>query len=129
MPTIETITAFHALRMNDAWPEDAQEQQAALAKAQDYQRSYYPIRADLDPDELAIFDDAMALLALEMVNAPSIRAERVLKSMKESSSSGAGVEEVYEASSADPFPQITAMFALLAPRAVSPGVYFGRMRR
>ena len=113
---IASIAAFHALRRNN-WPTSVAEQQAALAKAMDYQRAYYPVRSDLTPIEAMTFNDAIALLALEMVNAPAQRSSQIVKKLKEQSSSGAAVETEYEASPSDPFPQITAMLAPLAPRA------------
>lgn len=128
MATIETITAFHALRQHTDWPKKAEPRAAAFAKAQDYQRSFYPVRAVLTADEQELFDTGMALLALEMIDALPVRSERVLKSLKETSSSGASTEEEYEASSSDPFPQITALFARLAPVPASPAVRFSRMR-
>lgn len=129
-PDIETIAAFHALRQND-WPSDVAAQQAAFAKAMDYQRAFYPIRATLTPVEQLTFNDAISLLALEMIDAPALRATQIVKKLKEQSSSGAGVETEYEASPADPFPQITAMLAPLAPRAApqNGAARFSRLQR
>ena len=129
MPDLAKISAFHALRQNRTWPSDREEQEAALAKAVDYQRAFYPVRANLDLVEQLTFDDAMALLALEMVNAPAMRPERGIKKLKEASSSGASVETEWDAEQRDPFPQISAMFATLAPLpASSGGVRVSRMR-
>lgn len=127
MATLEQITAFHALRQND-WPKSLKDQQAALAKAIDYQRAYYPVRATLTDDEQATYDDALAFLALEMLSPLPVRASQSVKKLKEQSSSGAAVETEYEASPGEPFPQIAAMLAPLTPRATSAGVRFSRMR-
>ncbi len=127
MATLEQITAFHALRQND-WPKTVKDQQAALAKALDYQRAYYPVRATLSDTEQATYDDALALLALEMLSPVSVRASQSVKKLKEQSSSGASVETEYEASPGEPFPQIAAMLAPLAPRAAGGAVRFSRMR-
>jgi len=129
MTTIETITAFHELRLNNDWPSDQDDQEAALAKALDYQRAYYPVRGELTDAQQDIFDTGMALLALEMVSPLPIRFEAKVKSLKEASSSGASIETEYEASTGlDPFPAITALFAQLAPAPASPAVRFSRMR-
>jgi len=129
MATIETITAFHELRQNANWPSDSDDQKSALAKALDYQRAYYPVRATLTDAEQSIFDDAIALLALEMVAGVPVRTEQAVKRLKEQSSSGASVETEYLGAVADPFPQITALLAPLAPVPVSPAVRFARMSR
>lgn len=128
-PDIQTITAFHALRQNN-WPASAQEQNSAFAKAMDYQRAYYPVRSALTPIEQMTFNDAIALLALEMVTSPALRSTQAVKKLKEQSSSGAAIETEYEASPSDPFPQITAMLAPLSPRSTPNGgaVRFSRMR-
>lgn len=115
-PDIQTIAAFHALRQND-WPKSVAEQQAALAKALDYQRAFYPVRSSLTAGEQLTFNDGIALLALEMLDAPALRSSQAVKKLKEQSSSGAQIETEYEASASDPYPQITAMLAPLAPRA------------
>jgi len=126
--SIETITAFHKLRQND-WPSTLANQQAALAKAMDYQRAYYPVRSTLTPTEQLVFNDAIALLALEMVEAPALRATQDVKRLKEQSSTGALVETEYLNATSDPFPQITAMLAPLAPAPQSTAVRFSRLQR
>jgi hypothetical protein len=129
-PDIQTIAAFHAVRQND-WPSDLPAQKAALAKALDYQRALYPVRTVLTPDEQLTFNDAIALLALEMVNAPAQRASQAVKKLKEQSSSGAGVETEYGASPGELFPQVAAMLAPLAPLAAPQraAVRFSRLQR
>jgi hypothetical protein len=128
--TIQSISAFHAKRQNFDWPPTPADQEAALAKALDYQRAFYPVRDPLLPIEEATYNDAIALLALEMITAPPARAERVVKRLKEASSSGSSIETEYEASTSDPFPMITAMLAPLAPRAApqNAAVRVSRMR-
>ncbi len=128
---IQTITAFHKLRQNDDWPSVVREQQAALAHALDHQRAFYPVRLTLTPSQQAVYEDAIALLALQMViNPPVLRASQAVKKLKEASSSGASVETEYEASAAEPYPLIAAMLAPLAPSATRNGaaVRFSRMR-
>jgi hypothetical protein len=116
MPTmLEQITAFHQLRQNFDWPEDLAEQQAAFAKALDYQQAFYPVRSTLTPQEAVVFTNALALLALQMVNAPPVASERAIKKLKEQGSSGAAIETEYESKPSDPYPLITAMLAPLAP--------------
>ena len=128
--TTQFITAFHAKRQNFDWPDDNAEQEAALAKALDYQQAYYPVRAVLTDDEAAVFNNALSLLALEMVTAPALRSEPIVKKLKEASSSGASVETEYEPAAADRFPLITAMLAPLAPADASgsAAVRFSRLR-
>lgn len=118
-PDVTQITAFHTLRQNENWPSDDAEQHAALAKALDYQRAFYPVRSPLTLPEQFIFNDAIALLALEMVDAPALRSSQAIKKLKEQSSSGAAIETEYAASASDPFPQVTALLAPLAPRSAS----------
>lgn len=127
---LSTITAFHQLRQNTAWPSDTEDQKAALAKALDYQRAFYPVRAVLTENEQATYRDAIALLALEMVQAPALRSSQAVKKLKEQSSSGAAIETEYEASTSEPFPLIKAMLAPLAPLPVSQNaaVRFSRLR-
>jgi len=127
---ISTITAFHQLRQNTGWPSDSEDQRSALAKALDYQVAFYPVRAVLTPEQQAIYTNAIAMLALEMVSAPAVRSAQAIKKLKEQSSSGAQVETEYEASTTEQFPQIAAMLAPLAPRAASESaaVRFSRMR-
>jgi len=130
MPTtIQQITAFHALQQNAAWPTSSEDQISALAKALMYQRAFYPVRPVLTDSEQIIFNDAIALLALEMaVDAPQLRATQPIKKLKEQSSSGAAIETEYEASTSEPYPLIAAMLAPLAPRPVSsPSVRFSRL--
>lgn len=130
MADTEQITAFHQLRQNFDWPTNPDEQKAALAKALDYQRAFYPVRSTLKDAEQLVFDAAIALLALEMVTAPAMRATQAVKKLKEASSTGASVETEYEATPSDPYPQVTAMLAPLAPVAAGQagGVRFSRMR-
>lgn len=127
MATLQTITAFHALRQND-WPKSTKDQEAAVAKAIDYQRAFYPVRATLSDAEQADYDDALALLALEMLSPLPVRASQNVKKRKEASSTGASEEVEYEASTGESFPQIAALLAPLAPRPISTGVRFSRMR-
>lgn len=127
MATLDTITAFHALRQND-WPKSTKDQAAAFAKALDYQRAFYPVRSVLSEKQQADYDDALALLALEMLSPLPVRASQSVKKLKEQSSSGSAVETEYEASPGEPFPQIAALLAPLAPRPVSGAVRFSRMR-
>lgn len=130
MLTLLEISAFHDLRRNSLWTEaTAAEQAAALARARDYQGAFYPVRDPLTPVEVAVFQDAMALLALEMLNPPASRAERGIKSLKEAGDGLGSVETVYDGAPQDPFPIITAMMVTLAPRAhANAAVRFSRMR-
>ncbi len=130
-PDIQTIAAFHQVRLNAKWPTDVEDQKAALAKALDYQRAFYPVRATLTADEQLTFNDGIALLAYEMLDAPALRSSQAVKKLKEQSSSGAQIETEYEASASDPYPQITALLAPLAPRAApqNAAARFSRLQR
>lgn len=128
--TTLSITSFHAKRQNYGWPSNPDEQEAALARALDYQRAFYPVREILTPSEEATFNSAIALLALEMVPGLAVRATQNVKKLKEASSTGSSIETEYEDAPTDPFPLITAMLAPLTPAGASQSavVRFARMR-
>lgn len=129
MSSIEAIDAFHMARKNQDWVVlDPAEKTAALFKAQDYQRAYYPVRDDLTDHERETLDIILALLAEQMMVGVAVRQERGIKTEKLSDGE-ALIETVYDPAISDPFPLITALWRPLTPRVSSSGgIRSSRMR-
>lgn len=126
--TLTDIDTFHDDRGNAAWA-DLDDRNAALLKALDYEEmAYAPLKAGAKDEPRYLI--ALATLALQLAQNPQsgVAAPLVKKEAKE----GAGFKkevEYFEATEADPFPNVTALYAPLKVGVTVPSVSFGRMVR
>jgi hypothetical protein len=126
MATIEDASAFAKARGYDF--STGTDGQQALAKAGDYIRANYRLRAPKNADEQALLDDATYLLAIEFYSndAPALRAAQQVKEAKKQIGTLL-TDTTYFDAPADLYPAVSGMLAPL--NIANQKLRFGRMVR
>lgn len=110
MATLEQANTYNEVRGNELWSDlEPAQVRALLADAEDYIRSVYPIRSDLDATEQRIFDGVVCRLAgIFQTKPPAVAGTPAIK--KESKEAAGFKKSVeYADTPADPYPYVTAV--------------------
>jgi len=124
MATLEQATTYNTARQNEEWSELEPEQARALLQdAEDYIRTVYPIRSNLDVDEQRIFDSVVCRLASLFQFKPPAVADS--PAIKKESKEGVGFKKSveYADGGTDPYPYVTAVLRPFL-RTANPSVAF-----